>query len=312
MTTDMNYDEYMSYASEIGTLERLLARTPEHRTIQRIGFQDRLERIRQKIEGVPVPPRPRRLAATFGGEPVIDRYGIDANFGADAVGIFSDTIRLTAAASTGELKATGEIPRTAMSQPIITGVALGSFGFVMELPPTPLHEISYPEQAVNQVQELLRLAKEGADDDLSQATADLHPRAVIKVMELLDFMRKRRAHFAISYQDHEVRFDSATEIEVAARRLNPANVERQTREVIGTLIGVVPDILLFQLDPTEGESIHGRIGPEAGDAYQIGVDHTNRRVRAQVRTVRIGRGAPRHTLLSVSDIPDRGSESPPN
>lgn len=262
MTADMTYDEYMSYASEIGTLERLLERTPEHRTIQRIGFQGRLELVRQKIEGVPVPPRPRRLAATFGGEPVIDNHGIDANFGAEAVTIFSDIIRLTTAASTDELKATGGIPSTAMSQPIITGVALGSFGFIMELPPTPLHEISYPEQAVNRVQELLRLAKEGNDADLSQATADLHPKAVIKVMELLDFVRKKRAHFAVNYQDNEVRFDSATEIEDSARRLNPANVERQTREFIGTLIGVVPDTLLFQLDPTDGESIHGRIGPE--------------------------------------------------
>lgn len=228
MTSNMTYEEYMSYASEIGTLERLLERTPEHRTIQRIGFQSRLVRIRQKIEGVPVPPRPKRLAAAFGGEPVIDGYGIDSNFGAEAVTIFSDTIRLIVAASTGELKATGEIPRTTLSQPIITDVALGSFGFVMELPPTASHEIRYPEQAVNQVQQLLRLAKEGGDDDLSLAAADLHPRAVIKVMELLDFVRKKRAHFAVSYQDNEVRFDSTTQVEAAARRLAPSNIERQT------------------------------------------------------------------------------------
>ena len=60
----------------------------------RIGFQGRLDLVRQKIEGVPVPPRPKKLAATFGGEPIIDNYGIDANFAAEAVTFFSDTIRL--------------------------------------------------------------------------------------------------------------------------------------------------------------------------------------------------------------------------
>ena len=303
MTTNMTYDEYMSYASEIGALERLLERTPEHRRIMRIGFQGRLDLVRQKIDGVPVPPRPKELAATFGGEPIIDSYGIDANFAADAVTFFSNTIRLTTAGLTGELLDTGQIPRSAMSQPIITGVALGSFGFVMELP-QPLQGISYPEQAVSHVQELLRLAKEGEDDDLSLAAAEIHPRAVIKVTDLLDFMRRKQAYFSTRYQDNEVRFDSSAEIEDAARRLAPSNVGRETREIVGTLIGVVPDTRTFQLDTNDGESIHGRIGPEIRDAYLIGEQYTNQQVRAQIRTVRIGRGAPRHTLLSVFEIPD--------
>ena len=41
MTTQMTYDEYMSYASEIGALERLLERTPEHQgscaSVSRVG-----------------------------------------------------------------------------------------------------------------------------------------------------------------------------------------------------------------------------------------------------------------------------------
>ena len=123
-------------------------------------------------------------------------------------------------------------------------------------------------------------------------------------MDLLDFMRRKRAYFAISYQDNEVRFDSSAEIEAAAKRLAPSNIGRDTREVVGTLIGVVPDTRTFQLDTTDRESIHGRIGHEIRDPYLIGERYTNQQVRAQIRTIRVGRGAPRHTLLGVSEIPD--------
>ena len=307
MTTDMTYNEYMSYASEIGTLEHILEGMPEDMRIERIGLQSRLNRVRNRLEGVPVPPRPRQFAATFGGAPIVHAHGIDANFGAAAVNLFSDTIRLTTAGLTGELKATGQIPRSALSQPIITDVAIGSFGFVMDLPePTrSMDGISYPELAVKLVQELLRLAKEGDDENLSSAVADIHPRALIKIMGLLDFMRKNQAYFAINYQDNQVRFDSSSEIVYAANRLTPSSVEPQTRDIVGTFIGVVPGTWAFQIDTNDGESIHGRVSPEAGNAYQIGIEHSNRQVRAQVRTVRIGRGAPRHTLVSVVGIPDQ-------
>ena len=135
MSTQMTRAEYMSYAAEISTLKRLLEGLPEERATERYGFEYRLERAQQKIEGVPVPPRPRQWSTSFRSEPVQSNSGIDANFGAEAVTIARDSIRLTTAGATGELKPTGQIPRNAVDQPIITGVTLGPFGFVMELPP---------------------------------------------------------------------------------------------------------------------------------------------------------------------------------
>ena len=306
MSTDMTYDEYMSDSSEIGTLEHLLQGIPDERAVERIGLQSRLNRIRRRLEGVPVPPRPKKLSVSFDGRPVFGSYGVDANFGAEAVAIFSNTIRITTAGLTGELKATGQVPRSALSQPIITGVAFGSFGFEMEIP-MPQDDpdgFSYPEEAINLVQELLRVTKEGADDDLSITTVALHPRAVNKVVELLDFMRKKEAHFATDYQGNEVRFNTDTEIENAVKRLAPSNTQIQTYEVVGTMIGVIPQTRLFQLNTNNADPIHGRIGPEIRNPYQIGEQHTNRQVRAQIRTVRIGRGAPRHTLVDVSEMPN--------
>ena len=85
-------------------------------------------------------------------------------------------------------------------------MAFGSFGFEMELPtPDDPHGPSHPEEAVNEIQELLRSANEG-NDDLANIAASMHPRAVNKVAELLEFMRKKGARFAVEYQGNWASF----------------------------------------------------------------------------------------------------------
>ena len=69
------------------------------------------------------------------------------------------------------------------------------------------------------------------------------------------------------------------------------------------LIGIIPTTRQFQINPDDADPVRGTIGQEISDTYGTSARFTNRRVRAQIRTVRIGSGAPRHTLLSVSEIP---------
>ena len=264
MSTQMSHAEYMSYAAEISTLKRLLEGLPEERATERYGFEYRLERAQQKIEGVPVPPRPGRWLTSFRGEPVQSNSGIDANFGAEAVTIASDSIRLTTAGLTGDLERTGQIPRNALGRPIITGVTLGSFGFVMELPPSQgSHDIPSPsEEAINRVQELLRSALEGNDDDLAIAAASIHPRAVNKAADFLDLMRRRRAQFTMEYEGNTVEFQTEADVENTHRRLVEVNEDTQTDDVIGPMIGVIPTTRQFQINPDNEPPIRGTIGKE--------------------------------------------------
>ena len=301
MTTQMNYNEYMWYRSEIYTLERILSRLPEDRVILRIGYEDRLQRARQRLEGVDPPPRPKKMEVSFTGEPVRSYYGIDANFAAESITIISDAVRLATAGATGELKPTGQIPRNTMGQPIITGVTLGSFGFELELPipEDDPHGFSYPEQAVQRIQTLLTSASEASDEELSNAATAIHPRAVNKTGGLLDLMRKRGAQLAIQYQDNKVELSTSDDIEHVANRLNPANIEDRTTHVTGTMIGVIPTTRQFELAPFGGPPIQGRVAHDIQDPYQTAREFTNRQVSATIRTIRIGRRAPRHTLVEV-------------
>ena len=305
MTSQMTYNEYMWNRSEIHTLERLLSRLAEDHVVLRIGYEERLQRAQQRLEGVVPPPRPKKMGLSFTGEPVRNYYGIDANFAAESVAITSDAVRLDTAGATGELKPTGQIPRNTMGQPIITGVTLGSFGFELELPipEGDPHGFSYPEQAVNNILALLKAASEGTDEELVEAASAIHPRAVNKTAALLDLMRKRNAQLAIEYQDNKVELSTSDDIERVAKRLTPANVEDRTTQIAGTMIGVLPTTRQFELVPFDGPPIQGRVAPDIRDPFQTAREFTNRQVIATIRTIRIGRGAPRHTLVDVSQLP---------
>ena len=305
MTSQMTFNEYMWYRSEIYTLERLLSRLAEDRVVLRIGYEERLQRARQRLEGVAPPPRPKKMEVTLTGEPVLSSYGIDANFAAESIAIISDAVRLDTAGATGELKPTGQIPRNTMGQPIITGVTLGSFGFELELPipEGDPHGFSYPEQAVHRIQKLLTSANEASDEQLYDAAMDLHPRALNKVAGLLDLMRKRDAQLAIQYQDNKLELSSSDDIERVATRLNPANVEDRSTQVTGIMTGVLPTTRQFELRPFGEPLIQGRIAPNIEDPFEIAREFANQQVIASIRTIRIGRRSPRHTLVGVFYLP---------
>ena len=304
MTTQMTYDEYTWCASEISSIEYLLQGIPDERAVERIGLESRLRRLRSRIEGVPLPPRNQNLEVFLEGEPVHGSHGVDTNFGAQAIATVSDHIRIDTAAMTGELEYTGQIPRNSLSQPIITDVVRGSFGFELKIP-TPSggpHIVNYPEEAIYRLQRLLREAKEGDDESLSDAAAAIHPRGINKVVELLDLMKKKNARFAMNYRGDQVGFHSDAEIDTAYSRLAPSNNEDRIDNIIGRFIGVLPETRTFQLDPNEGDPIHGKLAPHILDAYAISTQHTNRQVRARIRTVQIGRAAPKHTLVSITSM----------
>ena len=157
----------------------------------------------------------------------------------------------------------------------------------------------------NAEEPLSQSSMEGNDDDLAITAASIHPRAVNKAAEFLDLMRRRRAQFTMEYEGDAVRFQTESDVDNAHRRLVEVNEDTRTDDVIGRMIGVVPTTRQFQINPDDADPIRGTIGPEIRDTYDTAARFTNRRVRARVRTVRIGRGAPRHTLLAVSQLPDQ-------
>ena len=69
------------------------------------------------------------------------------------------------------------------------------------------------------------------------------------------------------------------------------------------MIGVIPATRQFELALFDGPSIQGRVAPDIRDPYQTAREFTNRQVSAIIRTIRIRRGAPRHTLVDLFQLP---------
>ena len=310
----MRYEEYADYASEIGQLERMLEEfsddTSDDTLIERIGLEQRLKKARGNLNGVPIPRRPRKVRVLFYGDPISGTSGIDANFGPQAVRMVSDTIRLATAGFTGILRETGQVPRSELGQPTITGVATGSFGFELELP-TSLDAGQWltfdgnpAEEALKKVKELLAMSAKGTGEEIAEIADEIHPRAVKKAAELLDFMRRRKAQFAVNFEGEEVRFETAREIEDSAKHLGDKNIQETSESILGTIIGVIPARRRFQLDRfSDGTPIEGRIGRELRNPLTTVQPYTNRLVLAQIRSIRVGRGRPKYSLTSISEAP---------
>ena len=304
----MKYEDYAYDASEITQLERLLEKMPEEMTVERLGIEQQLSRARERIQGVPIPPVPQKVHVMFRGKPVYEGSGIDANFGTRAMKLFVDAVAMAAAGSAGILESTGAVPGRKEGQPVITGTATGSFGFELELPSLRQESTgkedpnSYVKEAVQMIQDLLILSTEGSDDDLSKVADDMHPRAVRKLGEFLELVRINEARFGLDFRNRKFRISANNQLDDTIKRLAARNVHEATNEMSGIMIGILPATNRFQLNRlTDWTAIEGRIASEIRDTYELSRQYTGREVTARIRSVRVGQGNPRYTLLSVSE-----------
>ena len=127
-------DQRLSVVSEIHELEELLGAIPEENVIERMSLEARLQASRELLDGLPQESEVPKARLTFRGRPVLGQHGITADFGARAVGAFSDAFATIAAGLTEGLQAMGPIPNRDRNQLLLTGTAVGSFGFEFSLP----------------------------------------------------------------------------------------------------------------------------------------------------------------------------------
>ena len=222
---EMNYKEYSFTASEITQLEYMLSIMPKDHEIERIGLEYRLEKARQKLEGVPIPTKPKSIHVNFQGEPVVDGESIDANFAGKATTAFAESTAITTAGAAGQLRDTGAIPHQGLGRQLVSGITGGSFGFEIELPPPTEDERAQgqtgnpAEKAMVMIQDLLETSLTGTDEELATLTAQMHPRAVRKVTEFLKILKNNGAQVTIEMDGREVGLRNPDEVERAVNRL---------------------------------------------------------------------------------------------
>jgi len=302
----MNREEYLAYMSEINELEALLAEIPENNVLERISFESRLKAAKLAIANIAESKLTDKARLTFRGEPVFGCHGIVADFGTKAASAFAEAVAAIAAGFSDSLQGKGPIPEKQKKQLLLTGTAVGSFGFEFELPEIDSNDLfSEPdnvEKALKIVQELLQRATDGTDDDIAELTEEIHPRAFKKTAEFLNYVVQNDAWCALEFKNRSFRFQNLKQIQMASKRLQENNIQEKVENFVGEFQGVLPASRTFEFKLENQSIIKGKIGKEIQDPDVLNRQYLHKSVRTELNITQIGTGKPRFYLLSIDKI----------
>jgi len=254
--------------------------------------------------------RPASVGLFFGGAPVYGSRGIAVDFGTTAVGHFQSIVSSQFASLEGAVGRRGPLPQRDRTQMIITDVARGSFGFVLE----DLGQDDQPYSAslgsvMDGVCELIyRVSRD--EETFTDATDAVEKRVIVSLSNFFKHLDEANATVRLVGND-EREFDLPRDaVHLARERTESLQLEETIEDFEGHLY-VLPDARRFELHLILGGSpLKGSVTPEcmeqlAGPSNPVtaGVIGSIRRVRLRVREVRTRHQAPRKNYALLSVLP---------
>jgi hypothetical protein len=302
----MSY-EHVALNSKIAEIEAILGRIPQDQVIKRISFESRLRSARSALGRLSQLPLAKKAQLTFRGKPVIGSHGITAEFGSKAALNFADAFAAVAAGLGETMKNNmGPIPDRAKNQLLITGTAIGSFGFEFELPierPDLLAKESHTELALKKLQDLMQKSAEGSDDEMSELVDEIHPRAVSKVREFLSFLAQQQAVCGLELNGSSFRYKDIEQLRNSADRLLEGNIKEKKEIKTGWFTGILPNDRTFEFTEAESnEVIKGKISPDFEDPEVLIREYYRKLVTVTFSVVQVGQGRPRYRFNSPQAI----------
>lgn len=305
----MNYHDYAALSSEITELEALLLEIPSENQIERIGLESRLVSARRLVSGIKEQQLIHKARLLFRGKPVFGTHGIAADFAAKAAWAFAEAVTVVAASLSESLQHSGPIPDKQKNQLLITGTAVGSFGFEFELPQPDDAQLNlFPEQtaterALEKVQALFEQSVDGSDDAVAELVDEIHPRAVRKVADFLSFISQQEAWCGLEFKDRSFRYEGIEQLKSSVERLREENIRETEQSFAGEFQGVLPDNRNFEFKCSDQEAvIRGKVSSEIKDADILNRTYLHRPVSVKFQVIQVGHGRPRYTLNTLDAI----------
>ena len=297
---------HISLLSEIRELEIILGQIPAENVIERLSFESRLASARMTVGQLPALVSVEKARLTFRGRPVFRNHGIAADFSSKAIGTFTDAFTAVVAGLNESLRYMGPIPDKAKNQLFITGTAVGSFGFEFELP-APAPNL-FPDQgkggeALEKIQAIFNISANGSDDEVAELVEVIHPRAVKKISEFLNYLAQQQAWCGLEFRDRFFKFDDIDQLQTSANRLQESNIREHQQEYTGEFQGVLPNSRTFEFKPSnEAGVIKGKIDPAIADPDILNRNWLHKPASVRLEVFQVGQGRPRFALLNVADI----------
>ncbi|MCM0611354.1 hypothetical protein KFJ24_02550 [Marinobacter sediminum] len=261
-----------SLSSEIATLNELL--TSAHESGDIVGemqFEHRIGELSSKLESLKeetLADNSASVALFFGGQPVLGSKGIAAEFAGMALEQFQNLIaKVFASNEVGALGERGKVPLKANSGLMVTGLARGSFGFVLdEMSEQMQLESSELSHVIDKAAFLLRDSAAQDDAVFEALLEDLEPRTLIALRDLFNNLDSSKATIRIVEKELDFTLDGPS-IHRAKIRTEATSIEEKTTEIEGTLVGFLPEHRKFELADRAGKLFYGSATKEAVEQF---------------------------------------------
>lgn len=313
----MSRREFHFLQSEVATLEGLLADLSQDRVIERLGFERRLNEAKQKLAGLSTQPRALSLPITFRGDPVEGSRSIDASFASKALRAFVEaTDTVAASLTTVDLKGIGPLPGAGERSLRIVDTVLGSFGFELELPPSPtasyetqqdlldpLTGSDPPDPYIDAIATTFNLISQSASMDenaITDLVADIHPRAAAKVRAFAKVLSDYHALFAAEFEGQQIRLDRHEQVQHVMEFLDGKYINETVQVLSATVQGILPKARVFEARLAAGEVVKGKIDRSLADIQSFKALVENRAALLRFRIVNV-RANRRYVLMGPAE-----------
>lgn len=294
-------DSIVYLQGEIRAIDKLLEEIPSESVIERSGLEARKKELTSQIRDLEtITGRQESLSLVFRGKPVEGNNGIFADFAAKALEAFTESIAALGADQVTVVGSRGAIPERQKYRMIITGTAIGSFGFELAeaSKENTLLSTSTITSAVEQAGRIIE-ASSSDDEDLTDAVANISPRAVETFRNFLQVVADNEAYFRLEFRDKVRGFSNTDDVRKSEERLRQDNIHEDEVILRGYFLGVLPKRRTFEFEVEESqEIISGKVVDSIEDAAIInGLIGKLMDVKIHVRHV--GKGTPRYYLHNI-------------
>lgn len=303
----MNALMYKNLSSEVKQLKELLKQIPEDNVIDRLGLTNKLNNAEKNLNSTNPYHISKTAKLTFRGMPVIGSEAISANFAAKATKLFSDAVAAVSAGLSGPFNFNGPIPNSNTNQLMITGTAIGSFGFEFELPRVDNFDLcpeqSVVEKAIDGIRDVFEISAQGSDDQLNDLIEEIHPRAVNKIHDFLSFLFEQNAKCGLEFNNKFFRFFDDQQLKKSVERLDDENIHEVEVSYKGSFRGTLPDSRSFEFrTEIDNELLKGKISKDIQNPESINVQWLLKPVTVNFTVITIGNSKPKYILKSLKDI----------
>ncbi|MCA9474115.1 MAG: hypothetical protein KC594_18785 [Nitrospira sp.] len=231
-----------------------------------------LEKRKVKIESelqtlVEHPENRASIALFFGGKPVLGSRGISAEFAGHMLENFQELVaRKFAAAELGTLGGRGPIPMKQATDMMVTNLAKGSFGFVLdELSDQEEIDATALKVIVEEVVQTIEKVSSSNELDFEEVTEQLDPRLLISLKDFFVTLDSSEATIRLVDDLADISLDSMS-VHRGRLRTEATSIDESDVTLDGVLVGFLPEHRKFEM-LVEGQMLYGSVSKDATEQY---------------------------------------------